>query len=152
MLQFLPGVGWDRVHLVRRPLFGLLYQPRMTDNEEYEAIGGMRIGRRNWSTRRIPTPVPLRPPQIPHDLTWDRTSSAAVGSRRLTAWAMARPLTIPNPWYFKKFQSVRWVLRFILRTFLGTGTEITVDFFRSVAVQSRDVTETWSALTPWVLL
>jgi hypothetical protein len=24
-------VGWDWVHLVRRPLFGLLYQPRMND-------------------------------------------------------------------------------------------------------------------------
>jgi hypothetical protein len=32
--------------------------------------------------------VPLRPPQIPHDLTWVRTRAAAVGSRRLTAWAM----------------------------------------------------------------
>jgi hypothetical protein len=37
--------------------------------------------------------VPLCPPQIPHDLTWDRTRVAAVGSRRLTAWAMARPST-----------------------------------------------------------
>jgi hypothetical protein len=35
--------------------------------------------------------VPLCPPQIPHDLTWDRPQAAAVGSQRLTAWAMARP-------------------------------------------------------------
>jgi hypothetical protein len=35
--------------------------------------------------------VPLRPPQIPHHLAWDRTRAAAVGRRRLTAWAMARP-------------------------------------------------------------
>jgi hypothetical protein len=34
--------------------------------------------------------VPLCPPQIPHDLTWDRTRAAAVGSQRLTAWAVAR--------------------------------------------------------------
>jgi hypothetical protein len=27
------------------------------------------IGRGNWSTRRKPVSVPLRPPQIPHDLT-----------------------------------------------------------------------------------
>jgi hypothetical protein len=26
-------MGWDWVHLVRRPLTGLLYQPRMTDDE-----------------------------------------------------------------------------------------------------------------------
>jgi hypothetical protein len=83
------GVGWDWVHLVRRPLTGLLYQPRTTD--ECGAVGGMRIGRRNRSTRRKPTPVPLCPPQIPHDLTWARTRAAAVRSRRLTAWAMARP-------------------------------------------------------------
>jgi hypothetical protein len=31
-------------------------------------IGGMMIGRRNRSTRRKPTPVPLCPPQIPHAL------------------------------------------------------------------------------------
>jgi hypothetical protein len=29
--------------------------------------------------------VPLCPPQIPHDLTWDRTRAAAVGIQRLTA-------------------------------------------------------------------
>jgi hypothetical protein len=81
------GVGWDWVHLVRWPLIGLLYQPRMID--EYGAFGGMRIGRGNRSTWRKPAPVPL---QIPHDLTWDRTQAAVVGSRRLTAWATARPL------------------------------------------------------------
>jgi hypothetical protein len=31
------------------------------------------------------------PPQIPHDPTWARTRAAALGSRRLTAWAMALP-------------------------------------------------------------
>jgi hypothetical protein len=36
-------------------------------------------------------PVPLCPPQIPHGLTRDRTRASAVGGRRLTAWAMARP-------------------------------------------------------------
>jgi hypothetical protein len=45
----------------------------------------VRIGRGNRSTRRKPAPVPLCPPQIPHDLTWDRTQAAAVGSQRLTA-------------------------------------------------------------------
>jgi hypothetical protein len=35
--------------------------------------------------------VPLRPPQIPHDLTRDRTRAAAVESRLLTARAVAQP-------------------------------------------------------------
>jgi hypothetical protein len=34
--------GWDSVHLVLRPLFGLLYQPQMIDYE-CVAIGGKRI-------------------------------------------------------------------------------------------------------------
>jgi hypothetical protein len=46
--------------LVRRPPFGLLYQPQMTD--VYGAVSEMRIGIK-------PAPVPLYPPQIPQDLT-----------------------------------------------------------------------------------
>jgi hypothetical protein len=38
-----------------------------------------------------PVPVPLCPQQIPHGLTRDRTRASAVGGRRLTAWAVARP-------------------------------------------------------------
>jgi hypothetical protein len=38
-----------------------------------------------------PVPVPRCPPQIPHGLTRGRTRASAVGGRRLTAWAMARP-------------------------------------------------------------
>jgi hypothetical protein len=49
-------------------------------DDECGAVGGMRIGRENRSTRRKPAPVPLCPPQIPHDLTWARTRAAAVGS------------------------------------------------------------------------
>jgi hypothetical protein len=52
------------------------------------AIGGMKIGRGNQSTRRKPAPVPLCPPL---DQTRDRTWAAAVGSQWLTAWAVARP-------------------------------------------------------------
>jgi hypothetical protein len=37
-------VGWNWVHLVRRPLTGLLYQPRTIDDECGE-VGGMIIGR-----------------------------------------------------------------------------------------------------------
>jgi hypothetical protein len=76
-----------------RPLgtTGLLYQHQMIDDDDCGAIGGIRIGRGNRSTRRKPTEVPLCPPQISHDLSRARTRAAAVGSRRLTAWAMARP-------------------------------------------------------------
>jgi hypothetical protein len=74
------------VNLVRQPLTGLLYQPRTID-DECGAVGGMRIGRGNLSTRRKHSPVPLSPPQIPHDVTWARIWATAVRSRRLTPWA-----------------------------------------------------------------
>jgi hypothetical protein len=54
----------------------------------------MKIGRGNRSTLRKPAPAPLLPPQIPLDKTRDRTRAAAVGSQRLTAWAMARPFLL----------------------------------------------------------
>jgi hypothetical protein len=47
---------------------------------EYGAIGRMRIGGENQSTRRKPAPVSLCPPQIPHDMTWDQTWAITVGS------------------------------------------------------------------------
>jgi hypothetical protein len=70
---------------------GLLHQPQMINDSHCGAMGGMRIGRGNRNTRRKPAPVPLCPPQLPHYLTRARTRAAAEGSRRLTAWAMARP-------------------------------------------------------------
>jgi hypothetical protein len=39
---------------------------------EYGAVGGMRMGRGNQSTH-----MPLCPPQIPQDLTWDQTQAAS---------------------------------------------------------------------------
>jgi hypothetical protein len=50
----------------------------MIDDDECGAVSGMRIGKGNRSTRRKPAPVPLSPPQIPHELTWNRTRAAAV--------------------------------------------------------------------------
>jgi hypothetical protein len=64
---------------------GLLYKPQMVDEGDCGAVGGMKIGRGNRSTWRKPAPVPLCPPQIPHDQTRARTRAAAVGSQRLTA-------------------------------------------------------------------
>jgi hypothetical protein len=55
-------------------------------------FGGMEIGRGNRNTRRKPAPAPLCPPQIPFDQARVWTPAAAVGSQRLTAWAMTRPM------------------------------------------------------------
>jgi hypothetical protein len=35
------GVWWDRVHLTRQPPFGLLYLPRIMDDDEFGLVGGM---------------------------------------------------------------------------------------------------------------
>jgi hypothetical protein len=51
---------------------------------EYDTVGGMRIGRGDRSTRRKPATMALCPPEIPHDVTWDRTRVAVVGNRQLT--------------------------------------------------------------------
>jgi hypothetical protein len=46
----------------------------------------MKLTGENRRTRgEKPVPVPLCPPQIPHELTRDRTRASAVGGRRLTA-------------------------------------------------------------------
>jgi hypothetical protein len=63
---------------------GLFYKPQMIDEGDCGAIGGIKIGRGNRSTRRKPAPTPLCPPQIPHDQNRARTRAAAVGSQRLT--------------------------------------------------------------------
>jgi hypothetical protein len=81
-------VGAKLSPLGTRPLIDLLYQPRMID--EYGVFGEMRTSRGNRSNERKPAPMPLCPIQIPHDLTWARTRTSAVGIQRLTAWAMAR--------------------------------------------------------------
>jgi hypothetical protein len=69
------------------------YQPRMIHDEKCEAVDGIKICKGNRITRRKPEPMPLCPPQIPHDLTWYQTRAAAVRSRRITAWVMTRPGT-----------------------------------------------------------
>jgi hypothetical protein len=42
---------------------GLLYQPQMIDDDDRGAIGGMKTGRGNRSTRRKPALAPFYPPQ-----------------------------------------------------------------------------------------
>jgi hypothetical protein len=43
------------------------------DDDDCGATGGMKIGKGNRRPRRKPAPVPLCPPQIPHDLTRAQT-------------------------------------------------------------------------------
>jgi hypothetical protein len=89
-------VSWGGVRLsplgTSATVWPLELSLRMKYDDKYWAVGGMRIGTGNRSTRRQPAPVPLCSPQIPHDLTWDYTLATSVGSRRLTAWAMAQPI------------------------------------------------------------
>jgi hypothetical protein len=49
--------------------------------DEYGAVGEMRIGSGNRSTRENTCPSALCPPQIPNYLTWGRTLATAVGNR-----------------------------------------------------------------------
>jgi hypothetical protein len=50
-----------------------LYKPQMIDEDDCGAIGGMKIGRGNRSTRIKPALAPLCPPQIPHNQNRART-------------------------------------------------------------------------------
>jgi hypothetical protein len=52
----------------------------------------MKTGKGNRSTRRKPAPAPLFPPQVPFGQARDRTRATALGSQRLTAWTMGRPV------------------------------------------------------------
>jgi hypothetical protein len=77
----------------------------------------MYIGRGNRSSRRKPAPAPLLSiTKFPHDQTRVITRAAAVGSRRLTAWSMARPRS-PSNAEFRRY----WVhiLAQVLRRFLS---------------------------------
>jgi hypothetical protein len=80
---FFSGVGLSPLDTATTS--GLLYKPQMIDEGDCGAIGGVKIGRGNRSTRRKPSSAPLCSPQIPHDQTRARTWAAAVGSQRLTA-------------------------------------------------------------------
>jgi hypothetical protein len=84
---FFLGVGWHCVHLVRRPLFGLLYLPRMMDDDECGAASGL-IGKGSRSVRRKPAPLQLYPPQIP---PYPRSNPGHCGGQRLTDMALPFP-------------------------------------------------------------
>jgi hypothetical protein len=62
----------------------------MTMDDECGAFDGM-LGRRDGSARRNPVSKPLCPPQTTHELSRARIGTVALGRRRLTARATARP-------------------------------------------------------------
>jgi hypothetical protein len=70
-----PGKSKNFHFISSRPALGYTQPPIqwVPGVSECGAVGGL-------STRRNPVPVPLCPPQIPHDLTWAGTL-AALGSR-----------------------------------------------------------------------
>jgi hypothetical protein len=86
------GVGFDWVHLSRRTIVGLSYQPETID--KCGAFSEIIIGRGNRSNQTKSAPVFVCPPQIPPVLTWNRARTAAVGTQQMTAWAVARPVTV----------------------------------------------------------
>jgi hypothetical protein len=75
---FIYGARVEPSPILLQSFIGLLYQPWMIDGDDCGAIGGMI----KWQVlKRKPAPVPLCLPQIPHDLSWRRTWTAAVASR-----------------------------------------------------------------------
>jgi hypothetical protein len=71
-------------------------------------VGGMRICRGNESTRIRPVAL-LLCPQFQHDLTWDRTRTAAVGNRRLPSWTLKRQPPPFNEFHsFIRIHLIKW--------------------------------------------
>jgi hypothetical protein len=81
---FFNFLGWGGVRLSPLGTSATNWPIVSAPDDECGAVGGMRIDRRNRSVRRRPAPVPLCPPQIPHDVTWARIRTAAVRSLRLS--------------------------------------------------------------------
>jgi hypothetical protein len=91
----------------------------MIDDDEFGAVGGIRIDRGNRSSWRKPALVSLCPSQISHDLTWARTRAASVGSRRLAAWAWHgyRHSKSCSP-CFDRPRHIKWVLQILTHSLL----------------------------------
>jgi hypothetical protein len=87
-------VGWDwRVSWYTAATTGLLYHPRMIGDGDCEEIGGMKFGR---ETQVLGENLPQRH-FVHHKSHMTRPGfEPAVGSQRLAAWAMARPLSYQN--------------------------------------------------------
>jgi hypothetical protein len=66
------------------------------DDCEDREFGVIKIRRGNRSTRRKPASALPCSPQISLDYTRARTRAAAVGSQKLTAWAMTWPIFLTS--------------------------------------------------------
>jgi hypothetical protein len=91
---------------------GLLYQPRMIRDGDCGEIGGMKIGRGNKYSEKPCRSATFVHHKIPHDQTRVWTQATAVRSRRLTAWAMARPLPTVFLFWFVRLLAVRPLLAY----------------------------------------
>jgi hypothetical protein len=91
LISFTSGAGVESSPLLLRPFIGLLYQLWMTDCDDCVEAVRLNECKRNRSTRKNPAPVPLRPPQIPHDMTRNQTRATGVESWRITVCATAWP-------------------------------------------------------------
>jgi hypothetical protein len=67
------------------------------DDDDCGAISGIRIDRGNRSTQRKLAPIPLCPPQNPHDLTRARTSGRG-GKPATNRLSYGRVIIFPNFW------------------------------------------------------
>jgi hypothetical protein len=86
---------------------GQLYQPRMID-DDYGAVGGIRIGKGNRSTRRKPALVPLCPPQIPHDLGSNPGRRGGKPATNRLSYGTAHEMMIiiiNGPWYLSLYSN-----------------------------------------------
>jgi hypothetical protein len=108
------------------------------DDDECGAVSWMRIRRENRSARRKSALLLIGQPQIPHDLTWDRTPANAWGSQIIIVRTMARfclsismavqPFVEPWPLFsFLIFYTVRrtsWAGDQLVARLLPTQTHI----------------------------
>jgi hypothetical protein len=90
------SMKWDCVSELRLPT-GVLSTPQVT--YEYGEPRWNAIDRDNpKNSEKKPVPLPLYPPQITPARNRSRTWASVARGRRLTAWAMARPITVFRLW------------------------------------------------------
>jgi hypothetical protein len=106
---FFSFVGWvETVHLERRPLLGLLYQPRMIVDDKCGVVCAI-IYSGNKIIQRKPAPVKLCPPEITRDRTRARTWMAQMEGLRLISWTKTRPYE-PLIWRLYFTAKYLWIL------------------------------------------
>jgi hypothetical protein len=115
----------------------------MIDEGDCGAIGGMKIGRGNRSTRRKPAPAPLCPPQIPHDLLHEVTY--AINIRQILASKLAD--YGPDDWgsFLGKTRYFIFTTNLIWLTWVKT---LTFGFFVGLGVTSANVINLTMPLLP----